>query len=504
MTRASGQIDVHIVPHDQAGKGYYRLPELAGGLTPRRRIAGAILAAVALPALTIGLSRLRGDLDLASCLLLYLTVVVGIAVVGGLYPSVFAAISASLLAGWVFTEPLHTLYMSNPANVLAIIVFVLVAATVSVIVDIAARRTREAARAKAEAHTLATLSGSLVAGQDALSAVLDRISETFGMVSVTLLERRTMGVTRATDTWTVGVSGPDPCLLPEDADTAVPIRPDLHLALRGRVLPGADRGVLTAFAAQAAVALDRHRLAVQAAQAAELAEADRARTALLSAVSHELRSPLASAKTAVSSLRASDVFWTRHDQTELLATADESLDRLTRLVENLLDMSRLQAGALHVSTQPVVLGELVPLALDQLGPAGHSVDIRISQTLPEVSADPHLLERIIANLAANAIRHAPADQPPVITASALGNRVELRVIDRGPGIPETDHERVFAPFQRLGDRDNITGVGLGLSRGLSEAMEGKLAPEETPGGGVTMVLSLPAAPTDAGVAEVEA
>ncbi|SBW25534.1 osmosensitive K+ channel signal transduction histidine kinase [Candidatus Protofrankia californiensis] len=264
--------------------------------------------------------------------------------------------------------------------------------------------------------------------------------------------------------------------------------------------------MLTAFAAQAAVALDRHRLAVQAAQAAELAEADRARTALLSAVSHELRSPLASAKTAVSSLRASDVFWTRHDQTELLATADESLDRLTRLVENLLDMSRLQAGALHVSTQPVVLGELVPLALDQLGPAGHSVDIRISQTLPEVSADPHLLERIIANLAANAIRHAPADQPPVITASALGNRVELRVIDRGPGIPETDHERVFAPFQRLGDRDNTTGVGLGLglSRGLSEAMEGKLAPEETPGGGVTMVLSLPAAPTDAGVAEVEA
>ncbi len=254
--------------------------------------------------------------------------------------------------------------------------------------------------------------------------------------------------------------------------------------------------MLTAFAAQAAVALDRHRLAAQAADAADLAETDRTRTALLGAVSHDLRSPLASAKAAVSSLRASDVFWTRQEQTDLLATADESLDRLTRLVENLLDMSRLQAGALAVSRQRVGLDEIVPRALDELGPAGHSIEVDLPETLPEVNADPPLLERVIANLVANAVRHSPAGQPPLITASALGDRVELRVIDRGHGIPEADHERVFAPFQRLGDRDNTTGVGLGLalSRGLTEAMDGQLTPEETPGGGLTMVLSLPAAP----------
>ncbi|WP_322766322.1 sensor histidine kinase KdpD [Frankia sp. Cr1] len=497
VIRSSGKIDVHMIPHDRAGRTYHGLPELTGGLTPRRRIIGAALAAVGLPALTVALTRLRGDVDLAGDLLLYLTMIVNVAVVGGLYPALFAAVGASLLADWFFTDPPHTLYMRNTENILALGVFVVVATAVSVIVDIAARRTRDAARARAEADTLSTLSGSLVAGQDAVSAVLDRVRETFGMTSATLLERQDTGLSRAGDTWVVvGVSGPDPCPTPQAADTEIPIRADLHLALRGRVVAGSDRSVLTAFAAQAAVALDRHRLAAQAADAADLAETDRTRTALLGAVSHDLRSPLASAKAAVSSLRASDVFWTRQEQTDLLATADESLDRLTRLVENLLDMSRLQAGALAVSRQRVGLDEIVPRALDELGPSGHSIEVDLPETLPEVNADPPLLERVIANLVANAVRHSPAGQPPLITASALGDRVELRVIDRGHGIPEADHERVFAPFQRLGDRDNTTGVGLGLalSRGLTEAMDGQLTPEETPGGGLTMVLSLPAAP----------
>ena len=116
--------------------------------------------------------------------------------------------------------------------------------------------------------------------------------------------------------------------------------------------------------------------------------------------------------------------------------------------------------------------------------------------LPAVLADPALLERVIANVAANAIRYSPADQPPLITASVLGDWIELRVVDRGPGIPNAERENVFAPFQRLGDRDNTTGIGLGLalSRGLIESMGGTLAPEDTPGGGLTMVVRLPAAP----------
>jgi two-component system, OmpR family, sensor histidine kinase KdpD len=165
-------------------------------------------------------------------------------------------------------------------------------------------------------------------------------------------------------------------------------------------------------------------------------------------------------------------------------------------VDNLLDMSRLQAGALAVFPRRAGLEEIVARALDDLGPPGRQVVVDIPVSLPEVQVDPAILERVIVNLTTNAIRYSPAGQPPLLTASALGDRVELRVADRGPGIPEPDRDRVFVPFQRLGDTDNTTGVGLGLalSRGLAEAMGGTLEPEETPGGGLTMVLSLPAAP----------
>jgi two-component system sensor histidine kinase KdpD len=257
--------------------------------------------------------------------------------------------------------------------------------------------------------------------------------------------------------------------------------------------------VLGAFAAYAAVALEQQRLAAEAEAARPIAEADRMRTALLAAVSHDLRTPLASAKAAVTSLRSADVQWDAQDRDELLATADESLDRLTHLVDNLLDMSRLQAGALSVFPRPAGLDEVVARALDDLGEVGHTVVVEIPDSLPAVRVDPGILERVIVNLTQNALRYSPEGKPPLLIASSLGDWVELRVVDRGPGIPKSQRDRIFVPFQRLGDTDNTTGVGLGLalSRGLTEAMGGTLEPEETPGGGMTMTLSLPAVPTPA-------
>jgi two-component system sensor histidine kinase KdpD len=274
----------------------------------------------------------------------------------------------------------------------------------------------------------------------------------------------------------------------------VPVGDDLSLALLGRTLTAADRRVLGAFASYAAVALEQQRLAAEAEAARPIAEADRMRTALLTAVSHDLRTPLASAKAAVTSLRSPDIQWTAEDREELLATADESLDKLTRLVDNLLDMSRLQAGALSVFPRPSWLDEIVAHALDHLGPASKQVIVDIPDSVPEVQVDPAILERVIVNLTSNALRYSPPGKPPLLAASALGDRVELRVVDKGPGIPESDRDRMFVPFQRLGDTDNTTGVGLGLalSRGLTEAMGGSLDPEETPGGGLTMIISLPA------------
>jgi two-component system, OmpR family, sensor histidine kinase KdpD len=493
--RGSGDIDVHIVTHSRMGRGR-GLPRIRGGLTPRRQLTGYLLAVVLAPLLTLGLVAMRGQLNLTSDVLIFLVAVVVVALVGGFVPALLAAVLGSLLLNYYFTPPIHKFTIAEANNVLALSVFVVVALLVSWVVDIAARRTRQAARASAESELLTTTAGSVLRGERAVTAVLDRVREAFGMDSVTLLERRTGQGGR----WAAVAHSGEPVLAaPDGADVEVPVTDTLSLALRGPAVSASDRRVLGAFATYAGVALEQQRLSAEAEAARPIAEADRMRTALLAAVSHDLRTPLASAKAAVTSLRSPEIRWADEDRDELLATADESLDRLTHLVDNLLDMSRLQAGALAIFPRPAGLEEIVARALDDLGPAGRVVVVDIADSLPEVRVDPAILERVIVNLTTNAIRYSPVGQPPLLTASALGDRVELRVADRGPGIPEPDRNQVFVPFQRLGDTDNTTGVGLGLalSRGLTEAMGGTLEPEETPGGGLTMTLSLPAAPVPA-------
>jgi two-component system sensor histidine kinase KdpD len=490
--RDSGDIDVHIVTHAQMGRGR-GLPRRSGGLPLRRRLLGYALAVALPPLLTLVLAALRGQVNLTSDIVIFLAAVIVVAVAGGLIPAVLAALAGSLLLNFFFTPPVHTFNIAAANNALALVIFVAVALIVSSVVDRAARRARQAARASAESELLVTTAGSVLRGQQALTAVLSRVREAFGMDSVTLLERGT-GPGAAWDA--VATAGDRPVPSPAAADSEVPVTDRLVLALRGRPLPAADRRVLGAFAAYAATALEQERLSAAAEAARPIAEADRMRTALLAAVSHDLRTPLASAKAAVTSLRATDVTWAATDHDELLATADESLDKLAHLVDNLLDMSRLQAGALAVFPRPADLAEIVARSLDDLGPAANAVVVAIDEDLPEVAVDPGILERVIANLTANALRYSPAGLPPALRGSALGDRVELRVIDRGPGIPAADWSRMFVPFQRLGDTDNTTGAGLGLalSRGLTEAMGGVLDPEETPGGGLTMTLSLPAVP----------
>ena len=500
--RGSGDIDVHIVTHSRMGRGR-GLPRSHGGLTLRRRLAGYVLGAVLAPLLTLALTSARGNLNLTTDVLAFLVAVIAVALVGGFVPAVLVAIAGSLLLNYYFTPPIHKFTISETNNVLALVVFIAVGLVVSTVVDTAARRTRQAARANAESELLVTTAGSILRGQQALAAVLDRVREAFGMESVTLLECHA-GQGNAqrgpTAEWqAVAHSGEPPpgkpaLRRPEDADVEVPVTETLTLALRGRTLPADDRRVLGAFAAYAAVALEQQRLVAAAEAARPIAEADRMRTALLAAVSHDLRTPLASAKAAVTSLRSADIQWGAEDRNELLATADESLDRLAHLVDNLLDMSRLQAGALAVFPRPAGLDDIVARALDDLGIGRKAVVVDIPDTLPAVRVDPGILERVVVNLAGNALRYSPPGSPPLLTASVLRDRVELRVVDRGPGIPEQDRDRMFVPFQRLGDTDNTTGVGLGLalSRGLTEAMGGTLEPEETPGGGLTMTLSLPA------------
>jgi two-component system, OmpR family, sensor histidine kinase KdpD len=290
------------------------------------------------------------------------------------------------------------------------------------------------------------------------------------------------------------------------------LSPDVVLALVGDQIAAEDRYVLNAFSAQLAALLDRSRLRAEAGRAHVLAEANELRSALLQAVSHDLRTPLASIKAAASSLQDKDVPWSPDDREEFVATIVEETDRLIALVANLLDMSRLQVGALHSALQPVLLEEVVLSAIASLGPRASApggrgmsprqgrreparIDLHLDDGLPPVEADPALLERAVANVVENAVRWSPPDQPVRIEAGAFGNRVDLRVVDRGPGIPVGLREQVFAPFQRLGDTDAGTGVGLGLAvaRGFVQAMRGTVGIEDTAGGGTTVVISLPAA-----------
>jgi len=281
---------------------------------------------------------------------------------------------------------------------------------------------------------------------------------------------------------------------PSSPRLILPASPRLRLHVSDEVL-ALGRRTLDGFAAQIVAALERDRLRTQAAQAEVLGEANRVRTALLTAVSHDLRTPLASVKAAVSSLRQADVRWSPQDEQDLLATVEEGADRLNSLVGNLLDMSRVHAGALRPFLRPTSLDEVVPLAIEGLD-AGPAIDLDLPDGLPLVLTDPGLLERVVTNLAANAVRFSPAGVAVEISARDEDGEVVLRVVDHGPGVPEAERERIFEPFQRLGDQ-SVGGVGLGLAvaRGFVDAMGCLLAADSTPGGGLTMKVTLRTAST---------
>ncbi|OII64646.1 histidine kinase [Streptomyces sp. CC53] len=493
VTRNSDtDLDVHIVTHDAVGKGR-GLPAARGARLARHRVVAGWLVAGIGPFLLTWLLTLTGDgPGIANEMLLFLALTVGAALIGGLWPALVSATAGSLLLHWFFTPPFHTWAIANPENIVTIVVFFAVAVSVASVVGLAARRTQQAARLRAESQTLSLLAGSVLRGETTLDALLDRVRETFQMESVALLERAGDG-----EPWTcAGRVGSDSAYpqRPEDADVDMPVGDHLALALIGRVLPAEDRRVLGAFAAQAAVVLDRQRLVGEAEVARKLAEGNKIRTALLAAVSHDLRTPLAAIKAAVTSLRSDDVEWSEEDQAELLAAIEEGADRLDHLVGNLLDMSRLQTGTVTPLLRETDLDEVVPMALGGV-PEG-SVELDIPESLPMIEVDRGLLERAVANVVENAVKYSPPGVPVIVAASTLGDRVELRVVDRGRGIPDEAKEQVFAPFQRYGDAPRGAGVGLGLAvaRGFAEAMGGTLTAEDTPGGGLTMVLALPKAP----------
>ncbi|MDX6344263.1 MAG: two-component system, OmpR family, sensor histidine kinase KdpD [Trebonia sp.] len=450
------------------------------GISPRRQVAGAVLAVVGLPSLTALLNALQPHLNLSDDLLIYLVAVVAVTVVGGFWPAVVAAVGACLLLNWFFTEPVHTFTIAEPRNLLALVLFVTVAVAVSSVVHLAARREADAARSSKETASLLGLAQTVLGGADTPGDVLDHLTASHGGHAV-LLER--VGAR-----WIMVASSGE--LDPTLSALRFEVRPDLALEVSGQSA-SATTSLLAGYTAQAVAALDRARLRTQAAQAEALAEGDRMRTALLRAVSHDLRTPLASIKASVSSLRQTDVHWTAEDEAELLANIEQNADRLDALVGNLLDMSRLQAGSLEPFLRATAVDEVAPVALRGLDDADQLL-IVVPDDLPLVRADPGLLERVLANLFSNALRHSPPDLRPMLRAKEDGDRVVLDVVDHGTGVPAGLKERIFEPFARLDERSPGVGLGLAVAKGFAEAMGGSIVAVDTPGGGLTVRVALPA------------
>ncbi|GAA2906916.1 two-component system sensor histidine kinase KdpD [Microbacterium keratanolyticum] len=493
IIRLSGDIDVHIVTHAAAGRRG-ALPRITGGaLGWRRQVLGFVVALTGGPLLSWLLYSMRSPESITSDVLAYQLLVVVVALIGGIRPALFAAVLSGLTLDFLFVAPLFTVTIAHPLHAIALSLYVIIAVLVSLIVDQAARRARAAKRASAEAELLAAVAGNVLRGDNALLALVTRTREAFGLAGVRLLSPA--GEVIAIDG--EPVQGRPAVTIPVGPDAA----PAALLELHGSELDAPERRLLDAIVAQIAAAIEHTDLRTAAREAESLAETDQVRTALLSALSHDLRRPLASAVAAIGGLRTAGTL-SSADRDELLATADESLASLSALLTDLLDVSRVQAGVLAVSLSPTDADDVVLAALDELelGPA--DVELALDPALPAVQADPVLLRRVVVNVLANAVRHAPADVPVIVSTSRLGERAEIRIVDRGAGVAVDRQDAIFHPFQRLGDTDNSTGLGLGLalSRGFTEGMGGTLTPEDTPGGGLTMVIALPivAAGTDAG------
>jgi two-component system, OmpR family, sensor histidine kinase KdpD len=488
VIRESGAaIDIHVISHPAARSDEALVvtrTRRPAALPRHRQALGVVLAVAGVPVLTLVLTQLRDQLELPSVMLLYLLLVVGVAAVGGLWPGLGAAVGGFVLVNWFFVQPRRTFTIEEAEDVLALFVFLAVGATVSIFVALSARRAAEGARARAEAEALARLAGS-----STVSAVLDGLRRVLELEGAAVLRRHEEG-------WRIeAASGERVPESPAASTSTIELDPEHVLALAGPPLASEDQRVLDAFARELETAVHLGELEAEARAADAVAAANELRAAILSAVSHDLRTPISGIKASVTSLLQRDVEWTPEASQEFLETIDEETDRLNALIGNLLDMSRLQAGALEVNAEPVGLEEVLPAALHSLGVPDGAVRLEVPETLPRVLADRGLLERALANVIANAVRFSPPGSPARVLAGVVDGMIDVRVVDRGPGVPRAERERLFKPFQRLRYSGQSEGVGLGLAvaKGFVEAMGGEIEADDTPGGGLTIVATLRAA-----------
>ncbi len=502
LLRMARDLDIHVIsgvssPSEGSAPSGPVVAQRGSVLSTRRVASAWLLLAIGLPVMVVLMSAAGADAALATQVLIGLVLVLCVALLGGRLAGFVAAVATVLAMNFFLVEPTGTLTVSDPEHLISLAVFVVAAGTVSTLVDRVAKRSAEAAMATAEAAALARAAASLAAAPDPLPDLLIQLRELTDVDEVSVLQRD------VDDGWVVQACTGDAAPTEPETGSTYELNADHRTVVVFRPAPArsGDGSVLGAFLDALAVALEARRLAAEAADAAVVAEADALRTGILQAVSHDLRTPLAGIKASVTSLLSTDVTFDAATTREFLNTIDSEVDRLDRVVGNLLDMGRLQAGALSVMCRPTALEEVVVAALNHLDLAEDEVEVDVSETLPLVDVDGALLERAVANVVANAVAVQQPGMPVRVQAAVIHvgdvERVALQIVDRGPGLNPRARARAFEPFQRLGDRSTQAGVGLGLAiaHGFTRAIGGELTLDDTPGGGLTATFELRAVPT---------
>ncbi len=488
-------IDVHVISTALPDGIRRRLPP---GRRPvprskRDKTIAWLAAFVVIPLFLLALLPFKDTIGVPGMLLALLLGPIAVAMVGGLLPALTASAVAFALADWFYIEPTHSLRFAHAGDALALVVFVAVSSLVSGLVDRLARRSMQLARSQAETETLAQLaSGTALLDSEALHRLVTELRLAVDVDSVAVLAP-------TPDGWRVDASSGEPVpVAPDGASYSAELAGGSMLVVHGPSLPAEDRRLLSAFVAHLRLVQDTLVLQAAALQAAGLAEANRLRESLLAAVSHDLRGPLASIKAAATSLLSEDVEWAPSDVRSFCKTIDASADCLHSVITDLLDMGRVRAGMLSVHLQSVVAEEVVYGALASLFVDVSTVDVEMPEDLPAVLADPALLERAVANVVLNALNWAPEETRVRVESDVAGDHVDIRIVDRGAGIPRDQRTAVFQPFQRLGDggRAQYDGIGLGLAvtKAFVDAMDGEIVIDDTPGGGTTVVITLQVAP----------
>jgi two-component system, OmpR family, sensor histidine kinase KdpD len=441
----------------------------------RRRLSGWLVSIALLAAVTGAIELLKTHVPVLSLGVLYIFAVLPVAVVWGLAYAIPVSIASMAAFNFLFLPPFYTFTLADSRNWFALAVFLVTSVVVS---ELAARARRQAR----ESALLAEIATSLLRRGE-VSGELERIAAEAAQalqVERARIDLDELGVPAggAGERFPLAVEG-------RRLGTIYLERPRQGSA-------AARRRLLPALASLLGVAIDRERLAREALEAEALRRSDAMKTAVLRAVSHDLRTPLMAILTSASALAREDLELGGEDRSELAATILGEAERLDRLVANLLDLSRLQAGAARPEPDVWAVDDLVVQALDEIGEAGERVEVSFPEESPAVRADAHQVERLLVNVIENALKYSPASEPVRVQVTSTPAEVLVRVVDHGSGIAPRDRERIFEAFQRGAD-GGVRGAGLGLAiaRGFAEANGGRVWAESREGQGSTFVLALP-------------